>query len=129
MGIVSGRTTEGSVLRVDVGDRRIDVSPAVARQLTAGPEPQVGDLLLYGMDQRGPWYLALQLDTTDPAAPPGCFQYDDLGVEDGRFIGFDAGFRLPRAAGFEGGPAVDGRFANPGAEFCVNDRGEVFRYG
>ncbi len=83
-----------------------------------GTEPSVGDLLLYGRDARGAWFVAVPPTSSgfelrvQPAAPSAAS------------LMFDFGLRLPLAANYrEGG----GGQLEAGAPviYLINDQGEV----
>jgi hypothetical protein len=92
---------------------------------SGGGDP--GTLLFYG-EGGDAWYMGL--------APfdDGSYQIDTPARDDGEYIVFENGLRLPKTPGFDGrGWPQDGRYDSPTSEccfapFCINERGEVTAY-
>lgn len=100
---------------------RIDLNTAV--RPGEHPQPDLGDLLLYGEDADGVWYVAIS------GSPPCFLTSRSLAYEEGEFIVFNYGLRLPKADDFDPGSVDNGRWDDPrSAGFCINASGEVTEY-
>lgn len=96
----------------------------VAQQREAsrfGPQPTVGDLLMYGESEECGAFLARAVPRDRPSSP-GCLGISDVGLDDGAFVVLESGLRLPKAAGFETQASYEGM---RGGLFCLNEQGEV----
>lgn len=72
-------------------------------------EPIVhGDLMLFGEDETGPWYVS----ASDRSRDGSCYQTWGGAYREGDFAHFSAGLRLPIAANFTWNP-VQGTESNP----------------
>ncbi|MGI8658586.1 MAG: hypothetical protein ACR2K4_07445 [Candidatus Limnocylindria bacterium] len=92
-----------------------------------GPDPQVGDLLLYGTQPDGTWFWSGPL-LDDPRSGGECAEIMAPALDEGDSIVFEIGLRLPKADGFDPFEVTDGQFNDPTKGFCLNERGEVTRY-
>jgi hypothetical protein len=105
-----------------VGGDDIELLPGVVELYGGIVVPD--DLLLVGTTDsgvRGFVTLGTVLDA--------CYILEEPAVDDGTHILFDWGLRLPKARGFDPGPADDGRFESFREGFCINTDGEVVSYG
>ena len=96
--------------------QRVQIDFEMAERLYAGA-PSEGDLLLYGSDASGPWFVAL------PPSGDVFRIFTNLVATDSGTITFEFGLRLPLAPNYHEG---DGPF-EPGAPaiYQVNEKGEV----
>lgn len=101
--------------------RQLDIDYNASRQLV-GTGGEVGDLLLVGRDAQGVWYGGLRGEA-------GCYVLDSYGTDEGMFIVFPSGIRLPKAPDFDPGGITDGQCVRPGDGFCIDAQGRVVRYG
>lgn len=117
------RLASGQEYTIDItnGDAVVDLLP-----------PDVGDLLLGGTGADGPWVARLP-KSQQTGAPADCYELGGFGTDRGAWIETDAGFRLPKAPGFDPGPVRDvrdgARYEWTPAEFCVNPDGQVTSFG
>ena len=90
-----------------------------------------GDLFLAGSGNPAEWYALLSptstIRTGSSKPDPTCWAINGGAFEDGDFIHFSNGLRLPKAAGFS---VVDDYIEDPfpargSDEFCVNQEGKV----
>lgn len=110
------------------GTEVVDIDLNSAVNIGGGHEPQVGDLLLYGEEPEGPWFWSGQL-RDDPVTDGTCTLIEGRAVEQGNSIVFEIGLRLPRAPDFDPAEQTDGEYTQPNRYFCINEHGEVTRYG
>jgi hypothetical protein len=84
-----------------------------------GSAPMEGQLLLYGEDEQGAFWLGL------PGARD-CYQLSGEAEIRGSRMVFSFGLSLPLAVEFSRGSQRDGRFVGPWLyRFCINEQGEV----
>lgn len=109
----------------------IAINNAAVVEYGGGP-PAVGDLLLGGTGPDGPWIARLPKSRRDDA-PAECYELSGEGTNRGTWIETDAGFRLPKAQGFDPGPVRDVRegirYEWQPATFCVNPEGQLTSFG
>lgn len=108
-------------------DRAVDIDLNSARNI-GGPEPAEGQLLLYGTQPDGPWFWSGPL-LDDPVTGRQCAGIVGRALDEGESIVFEIGLRLPKAEDFDPAEVRDGVFSNPVREFCIDEHGEVTRYG
>jgi hypothetical protein len=106
----------------------VTIDGAKATDVKGSGNASVGDLVL--TDHAGTWLSSLRI-STNADAPPGCFGLLVSGVDDGDYIKFTNGLRLPKAAHFDHGLALGtfGTEYGTGLTFCVDASGAVTRYG
>jgi hypothetical protein len=102
----------------------------IASQKTVllGGEPLVGELLLSGTDPDGRQWVAGVSPWDAAGRPEGCFWLPSQGRLVSGWIDTTAGFRLPKAAGFDPGYARNNEFTSDRGGFCLNEAGEVTSY-
>lgn len=108
--------------------QRIELDRMTATNLRPGTDPNEGDLLLYGTEPDGPWFWSGPL-LDDPVTGRQCAGMAGPALDDGEAIVFEIGIRLPKAADFDPAEQRDGVFSNPTREFCIDEFGEVTRFG
>lgn len=108
----------GSTVYTLTDESQVRVSQNGVRRLA--PEPQVGDLLLYGTGGACGTFLARAYPVETPDFS-GCLGIGESARDDGAFIVLRSGLRLPKAPGFV--PPESYRSAS--ALACLNEQGEV----
>ena len=106
---VSLTLDDGRVLEIDLG---------AATAVGGYAEPEPGDLLLYGEERAGAWYVAV-------SGNPSCFLVGARAIDHGDAIVFNFGLRVPKAADYDPGSVSGSRYSDPQAAFCLNEAGEV----
>lgn len=96
----------------------LTIKPADVRDITSAPT--VGDLLLYGEGGDCGSFLGRAVPRDIPEYP-NCLGVAQSGIDDGEFILFQSGLRLPKASGFPSRPRYVGRSALA----CLDDHGQV----
>jgi hypothetical protein len=119
---------EGPIELTLSGGERIELDRMTAANLRPGTDPNEGDLLLYGTEPDGPWFWSGPL-LDDPVTGRQCAGIPGPALDDGEAIVFEIGMRLPKAADFDPAEQRDGVFSNPTREFCIDEFGEVTRFG
>lgn len=119
---------EGPIQLTLSGDALIELDRMTATNLRPGTDPNEGDLLLYGTVPNGPWFWSGPL-LDDPITGRQCAGIAGPALDDGDAIVFEIGLRLPKASDFDPAEQRDGVFSNPAREFCIDERGEVTRFG
>lgn len=123
-GIARWELANGQEYTIDMTDMAVVVYGSVS--------PNVGDLLLGGSGPDGPWVARLFSDAI-AGGEAGCFRLDGQGTDRGAWIETDAGFRLPKAPGFDPGLEQERegeRYTNAAdRKFCVNADGQVTSFG
>ena len=119
--IVAYHLTSGQVVDIDL----------TTADLTRGPAGGAGEgmLLLVGTERGDRTWLLGLYPNTAADVPKGCFQLLATGIGHDDSIDFSNGLRLPKASGFDPGPASNDRYELERVSFCINDRGEVLSYG
>jgi hypothetical protein len=97
------------------GGRALEIDYDKTRELFPGPGLDPGDLLLYGVDDNGPWYEAVDREGD-------CFALYSRGTDAGNFIIFAGNLRLPKAANFDPDVIPQSESLTP---FCVDGEGRV----
>jgi hypothetical protein len=100
--------------------KTVTLAPNAAALGAAGIDK--GDLLLLPAESGSIWFPALSQGSG------GCFILDMPATDDGDFILFDNGLRLPKYHPFDDGPSRSGRYEGFPDGFCVNAAGRVVRY-
>lgn len=98
------------------------VTLGVAPTALNGTGLDLGDLFLYGKRGNDEWYARLR------RAEGSCYALNKPAIDEGAFIHFSFGLRLPKAVNFDPGVVDDGRFSAIRHQFCVNARGQVVAY-
>jgi len=93
-----------------------------------GGEPLVGELLLAGSDPDGRQWVAGVEPWGAAGRPDGCFWLRSQGRPVDGWIETTAGFRLPKATGFDPGYSPNNEFTSDRGGFCLNAAGEVTSY-
>jgi len=119
------------VLTLASGDRIDFEGIGGEREVYRRGNLEPGDLLLAGPGNPADWYALLSPTSTvrtgSSKPDPACWAINGGAFEDGDFIDFSNGLRLPKAAGFS---VVDDYIEDPfpargSDEFCVNQEGQV----
>jgi hypothetical protein len=97
------------------GGRALEIDYNRTRELFPGPVLDSGDLLLYGVDDKGPWYEAMDREGD-------CFALYSRGTDAGDFIIFAGNLRLPKAPDFDPDVIPQSESLTP---FCVDGDGRV----
>ncbi|MDQ4107784.1 MAG: hypothetical protein M3138_03125 [Actinomycetota bacterium] len=119
---------DGSVVEVEtVQGEQVRIELNRTARIGGSTDPDEGDLLLYGTEPDGPWFWSGPL-LDDPRTGGNCAELMAPALEDGNFIVFEIGVRLPKAPDFDPFEVTDGQFTDPTKGFCLNERGEVTRY-
>ena len=122
IGVVAEEERTGSIsTRFGLTDgRSVVIDANDFRQLGPGLDAEPGDLLLVGNDQQGGWLAVLR-------GGGRCYELESFGHDEGDFVVFDVGFRLPKHPEFRGGR--DSVYDTPLIAFCVDEQGLVRSYG
>lgn len=116
----------GSITMFSLADgSQVTLDGAKYTYINGGGNASVGDLLL--TDQAATWMSSLRINR-NADAPPGCFDLLEGGIDDGGYIKFEGGLRLPKAADFDPGAAQNGVYQIPLVGFCVDSSGAVTKY-
>jgi hypothetical protein len=86
-----------------------------------GPQPNPGDLLLYGESEECGPFIGRAVSRDRPSFP-GCLGIAEAAVDDGDHVLLVSGLRLPKGAGFATQASYGGM---RGGLFCLNEQGEV----
>ena len=119
---------EGPIELTLSGGTRVELDRVTAVNLRPGTDPNEGDLLLYGTEPDGPWFWSGPL-VDDPVTGSQCAYMGGPALEQGASIVFAVGLRLPKAEDFDPAEIRDGEFPSATRVFCVDELGEVTRYG
>jgi hypothetical protein len=108
-------------LRLEDGTN-LDVDLAEGTYEPASRTPNVGDLFVYVEDVGGqPWMLAV-------SGQGNCFMIQAPAIDEGGYLVFESGLRLPKASDFDPGwPGPLEEYADQ-AHFCVNREGVVTHF-
>lgn len=122
---IEATPTQAARYVLDPGEVVIDIGKDV--QLYGGGSPQVGDLLMVGVDGQDTWFIVIR-----PGAPMAndrpCFPLSLTGVDRGDAIDTSIGVRLPKAADFDRGPDTDGKYNEQPHLFCLDEHGAIYRW-
>jgi hypothetical protein len=110
------------------GGDMVDLDLNSALRVGDGPAPDEGFLLLYGTEPDGVWLWAGPL-RDDPVTGRQCAYMEGRALEEQDSIVFEIGLRLPKAPDFDPAEQVDGEYTAPDRVFCIDEHGEVSRYG
>jgi hypothetical protein len=110
------------------GGDMVDLDLNSALRVGNGPAPDEGFLLLYGAEPDGPWFWSGPL-RDDPVTGRQCAYVGGPALEQGGWIVFEIGLRLRKASDFDPAEIRNGEFTSPTRVFCINEHGEVTRYG
>lgn len=119
---------DGPLRLTVVGGAEIELDRMTATNLRPGTDPNEGDLFLYGTEPDGPWFWSGPL-LDDRVAGRQCAGIAGPALEEGDAIVFEIGLRLPKAPDFDPAEQRDGVYSNPAREFCIDEHGEVTRFG
>ena len=112
---------------LDTGDV-VDIDLNGSLRVGDGPAPDEGFLLLYGTEPDGAWFWSGPL-LDDRVTGRKCAYMGGPALEQGDSIIFEIGLQLPKADDFDPAEIRDGQFLSPTRVFCVDELGEVTRYG
>jgi len=118
MGVVAVRPQSNRVQLTS--GKTVTLAPNAAALGTAGIDE--GDLLLLPAEGGSAWFAALS------PGSGGCFILDKPATDDGDYVLFDNGLRLPKYDPFDEGPSRSGRYEGFPDGFCVNSAGQAVRY-
>jgi len=110
------------------GGDTVDLDLNSALRVGDGPAPDEGFLVLYGTEPDGPWFWSGPL-LDDSVTGRQCATIGGPALEEGASIVFEIGLRLPKAPDFDPAEIRDGEFSDPTRYFCIDEHGEVTRYG